>query len=81
MRQPFVPAEADGRFVHDSAILAALEQRLDFVVVAQERDEEVGRTVQEDEAQRQAGAAFEQLTAQLTDSKPTVDVGLAEDFG
>jgi len=63
-----------------SAIFAAPEQRFDFIVVAQKRDEKVGGPVLEDKTQREAGAALKQFVTQFANAKAAVDVRSTEAF-
>jgi hypothetical protein len=64
-----------------SAILAALEQRFDLVMITQERDEQVRWPVLKDEAQRSITAALENLVAQFTNSQATVHMRVAKGPG
>ncbi len=52
----------DGRGVV-SAVFAGLEQRLDLIVIAEERDEQFRRPVLENETQRNITPALEKLIA------------------
>jgi hypothetical protein len=49
-------------------------------VVAQERDEKVGRPVLEDKPQREADATLKQLVTQFANAKAAVGVRSAEAF-
>jgi hypothetical protein len=57
-----------------SPILSALEQRLDLVVISQERDKQVCRPVQENKTQRNIAATLEKLVAQFANPQAAVDV-------
>jgi len=55
-----------------------LEQCLDFIVIAQERDKQVRRAVLKDETQRNTSPALEKLVSQFTNSEAAVHVRLAK---
>ncbi len=61
-------------------MLAASEQRLDFIVVAQERDGQIGWTILEDKAPGKPGTTLEQLAAQFADAEAAVRVRSAKAF-
>jgi hypothetical protein len=64
-----------------SAIPAVLEHGFDLVMIAQERDEQVGRPVLKDEAQRSIATALENLVAQFTNPQATVQMRAAKGLG
>jgi hypothetical protein len=64
-----------------SAIFPALEQRSDFVVIAQERDVQISWAVLKDEAQRQSAATFKKLMAQFANAQTTVRMRTAKGLG
>ena len=61
-----------------SSILSPSEQRLDLVVSAQKRHEEVGRPILKDKTQVAIAATFKELIAQFTNSKAGVRMRLPE---
>jgi len=57
-----------------SAVFAAFQERLDFIVVAQERNEKIGGSVLEDKTQCNAAAALEQFVSQFANAEAAVNV-------
>src|SRR5262249_6910382 len=57
-----------------SAILAAVEQRLDLIVITEERNKQVSWPVLKNEPQRGISAALEQLVAEFANSQAAVHV-------
>ncbi|MGC9996923.1 MAG: hypothetical protein ABSE79_16520 [Terriglobia bacterium] len=64
-----------------SAIPAVLEHGFDLVMIAQERDEQVGRPVLKVEAQRSIATALENLVAQFTNPQAAVQMRAAKGLG
>lgn len=57
-----------------SAILAALEQRLDFSVITEKRDKQIRWPVLKNEARRDITATLEQFVAEFVNSQAAVRV-------
>jgi hypothetical protein len=55
-----------------------LEQRLDLIVIAQERNKQIIWPVLEYETKRYIAATFEKFLAEFPNSQATVDVRLAK---
>jgi hypothetical protein len=78
--KPILSALVRSELNEPLSVGAPAQQRLHFVVRAQERDIQLGRAILEDESEREVAAAFEQLAAKLSDSDPAVTMWLAEAF-
>jgi hypothetical protein len=63
------------------AVPAGAEQRFDFIVIPEERDEQVRRPVLEYEAQRRVAATLEKALPQFANPQATVLMRAAKGLG